>query len=94
MFYHAQYPNGPRKIVLECEWFENIHVDDDAPDDHTSMLPQVSRNPDSDDNRNNKFIFLDQCVTYNIMLCVHNPEERNCSIYDVIDRHRIFEDPV
>jgi hypothetical protein len=92
MFYHELYPDGPRRIVVKCEWLDS--VEESAADDHTSMLPQASKNPNCLMNATDSFAFLDECAAYNIMLCRHDPMDAQCIIYDIIDRHRIFEDKV
>ena len=88
MFYHQIYPGGSRRVVVKCEWLDN--VDSNDADDDTSMLPQARRNSQSPLNSTDPFVFLDECEGHNIMLCSHDPTDPNCDLFDIIDRHMIF----
>jgi hypothetical protein len=84
MFYHEIYPGGTRRIVVMCEWLDNVEAN--TVDDHTSLLPQARRNRDSLINANDAFAFLDECADYNIMLCRHDPMD----VYTVLHHIRHY----
>ena len=89
MFTHALYPGGPCDVVIECEWLELLGEDERAADGH---LPQVRHNPASNFNLRARYTFLRQCTNYNIVLLPHDPWDEQCSVYDVVDRWRTYED--
>ena len=89
---HQFFVGGPVKIMVECEWLEEIDVGEENP---TGLL-RVRRNPNSTFNRLCRFTALDQCANYNIFIGRHNPwAHPDCELYneyDVIDRWRTYED--
>ena len=89
MYDHGLYPGGPRHTIVECEWYDTIPPNDNDP---KVYLPQVQKNPQSDINRTSRVAFLNACAHYNIFLGVHDPNDANCDVYDVVDRYRIYED--
>ena len=89
LFTHRLHPGGPKDVVVECEWLENIPDDEQGED---AFLPQIRFNPVSNFNLRSRFVFLRQCAGYNIMIAPHDPWDVNCGVYDVIDRWRTYED--
>jgi hypothetical protein len=67
-------------------------VDSLDEDDDTSMLPQARRNIQSPLNATDSFVFLDECEGYNIMLCPHDPTDPDCDLFDIVDRHMVFNE--
>ena len=76
-------------MVLECEWLDNIPArGDDA--DNGIFLPQVRKNPESNFNKRSRFVFLEDCAPWNILLLPHDPSDPACDVFDVIDRERRY----
>ena len=57
-------------------------------------LPQVKRDPDYSWNMDCPYVFIEKCAHYNIMILPHTPwlHDNGADIFDVIDRHAIFEE--
>lgn len=89
IFTHCLYPGGPREVVLECEWLQTV-LDQEQGND--VYLPQVRFNPDSNFNQRARLVLLRQCAAYNIMIAPHDPWDEQCTVYDVLDRWRTYED--
>ena len=88
IFTHSMFPDGPKDVFAECDWLINV------PDDGVSWLPQVRKDPMrlSNANQRQRVILLRQCASYNIMVAPHDPWDANCDVFDVLDRHRTYED--
>ena len=84
------FPGSQIEVFVEVEWLETITGDEG---DQTQVyLPQVRRNPNSAFNTRSRWIPLKQCASYNIMITPHDPWDVDCTVYDVIDRWRTYED--
>ena len=89
LFTHSLYSGGPKDVIAECEWLENVPVNEQGED---AFLPRVRFAPDSNFNLRSRFVFLRQCAGYNIMLAPHDPWDNSNGVYDVIDRWRTHAD--
>jgi hypothetical protein len=87
---HSMYPGSQEEVLVEVEWLESVPDDEQA--DNDVYLPQVRLNPDSSFNTRSRWVFLRQCAAYNIMIAPHNPWDPACTVFDVIDRWRTYED--
>ena len=56
------------------------------------VCAQVRFAPDNNMNNRSRYVFLRQCAAYNIMIAPHDPWDKDCVIYDVLDRWRKYED--
>ena len=67
---HSLYPGGPRDIFLECEWLETVPENEQ---DDNVFMPQIRFNPSSHFNQRARFVPLQHCAAYNIMIARHDP---------------------
>jgi hypothetical protein len=58
-------------------------------------LPQVKRDENYSWNTDSPYVFIEKCARYNIMILPHTPwtnDGPDKDVFDVIDRHRTFEE--
>ena len=55
---------------------------DDA--DNGIFLPQVRKNPESNFNKRSRFVFLEDCAPWNILLLPHDPSDPACEVFDLL----------
>jgi hypothetical protein len=88
MFEQEGYPGGPRRLILECEWFEPMGSCD------ITSNKLVRRNADFYANHSSRFAFLDDCFQIPVALWPYDPLDKLSAgnkfkkCFDVIDRNQ------
>ena len=67
LFVHAAFPGGPRRYVLEGNWYKVVGV---CPVSKTNL---VRESPSMPFNSSSKFIFLDACYERPVAIWPHDP---------------------
>jgi hypothetical protein len=86
IFEHACWPGGPVRLVLQCEWFENVGTNEVA------RTPMVRRNPNSGFNVATKFTFINSCCTKPVAIWPHVLSDPGGDVFDVIDKNLLHEE--
>ena len=81
MFLHTMHPgpDAPKKIVIECVWYEHVGTNP------VSGNPQVRYNP----NWQSHYVFLDSCVPAACVFWPSDPSDNNSDLrlMDVVTHH-------
>lgn len=88
LFVHEAFPGGPRRYVVEGNWFKVVGV---CPVAKTTL---VRESPSMPFNSSSKFVFLDACYERPVAIWPHDPlgdlpaSDPRRDWFDVIDRNQ------
>jgi hypothetical protein len=84
---HEMYPGGPKRTILEGDWFTESRARSPCPIAGTPVV-QADPNKTNHFNFQAKFVFLENCYERPVAVWPHDPihkKSNNRKLYDVID---------
>ena len=80
--YTSHFLGDTPNVFAEVEWYDTAPPSTDPED--PAFLPQIVRNPNSNFNLRNRWIFLVDAEPKNYVFAKHNPFDASCTVLDVI----------